>query len=120
MLERDGGLATWALDALPAAWANALAMDAAAPPTEVVAARQLVPHRIAYLDYEGPVSDDRGHVIRSDGGVYDVQEWSPRVVQLELRGKRIVGPVKLERVAADDQSRQWRLAALPPADMASK
>ena len=35
-------------------------------------ATQLADHRLAYLDYEGPVSGNRGYVERLDHGTYEV------------------------------------------------
>lgn len=52
MFEVEGRLLTWAVDQLP---------TLGGPP---VPATPLPPHRIAYLDYEGPVSGDRGTVHR--------------------------------------------------------
>jgi len=55
MLAGGEALATWALAERP---------DAAGP----VAARSLADHRVAYLDYEGPISGGRGSVTRWDQG----------------------------------------------------
>jgi hypothetical protein len=69
MLERDadGPLLTWELPELPQFHSE-------------YAARQLPPHRREYLDYEGPVSGDRGHVTRKARGTC---EWiEPTVVKL--------------------------------------
>ena len=52
MLESGDALATWALKHSP---------DSAQP----IAAEQLPDHRLAYLDYEGPISGGRGAVTRS-------------------------------------------------------
>jgi hypothetical protein len=42
---------------------------------EPIAAEPLAPHRLIYLDYEGPVSENRGHVERFVAGTYE-EEWS--------------------------------------------
>lgn len=55
MLEDHGTLLTWALAESPRAGLS-------------ITATQLPDHRLAYLDYEGPVSDDRGEVTRVDSG----------------------------------------------------
>lgn len=81
MLERDGVLLTWSLPALPAAWGGAEGLAA-----EQVAATRLADHRIAYLDYEGPISGDRGVVTRVDGGEYEVIEESDEIIRVRLRG----------------------------------
>jgi hypothetical protein len=49
MLENEGQLETWALDQLPA-------------PGTTAAAVRLPAHRIAYLNYQGPIANDRGSV----------------------------------------------------------
>lgn len=55
LLERDGVLWTWRL-ATPL-------RDG-----EDVPGERIGDHRLAYLDYEGPVSGNRGTVVRVDGG----------------------------------------------------
>ena len=75
MLERDGALLTWSLPALPAAWSG-----------EGEAAERIADHRLAYLDYEGPISGDRGVVTRVDGGEYEVLEETDEIIRVRLRG----------------------------------
>ena len=60
MLEHGGVLKTWRL---PASW------PAAGQKLPAVA---LADHRLQYLDYEGPVSGDRGRVVRRDRGSYEL------------------------------------------------
>jgi hypothetical protein len=93
MLEVDGALRTWALERLP---------DATADQT----AEQLPDHRIAYLDYEGPVSGDRGQVTRWDAGEFRWLAEEPRRMAVELSGARLHGVVTLERDSTDAQ--RWR------------
>jgi hypothetical protein len=60
-------------------------------------------HRKAYLDYEGPVSGNRGTVKRWDGGTYEeLAESRPggRLV-MQMIGGRVQGLVVLEQVAGD-------------------
>jgi hypothetical protein len=57
LLERDGVALTWALEVLPAPWQPGAKDDC-------VVARRLADHRLLYLDFEGPLSNDRGHVAR--------------------------------------------------------
>ena len=59
MLETENALRTWALSEEISSGVS-------------VSARQLAHHRKAYLDYEGPVSGNRGSVHRWDHGVYDL------------------------------------------------
>jgi hypothetical protein len=62
-------------------------------PGQVIAATALGDHRIAYLDYEGPVSGNRGHVIRRLSGTY-------RMVEGDFGGDRIVMDLEGERLRA--------------------
>lgn len=83
MLEREGRLLTWSLLTLPAAWGG----DAAAS-DEPIAATRLADHRIAYLDYEGPISGDRGAVTRVDRGEYETVEETDDDIRVRLHGER--------------------------------
>lgn len=70
-----------------------------------VEATALGDHRLAYLDYEGPVSGNRGVVRRWDGGVFDEAADSlPTRRRLHVHGERVSGNVILEQV--DDAN--WR------------
>ena len=60
MLEVSGVLKTWRLPTPPAAG--------------MVEATALPDHRLAYLDYEGPVSGERGSVTCWDRGVYEQRD----------------------------------------------
>lgn len=88
MLEYDGTLRTWALDAPIVAG-------------EESPARALPDHRIAYLEYEGPISGDRGSVSRLDEGVYVPLEWTEDCVRARLEGRQLVGEVVLRRARPD-------------------
>ncbi|MAT70929.1 MAG: hypothetical protein CMJ58_15560 [Planctomycetaceae bacterium] len=107
MCERNGELATWAIEQLPTAWAARLGMSVPDVANCTVPALPLPAHRLAYLDCEGPVSGNRGHVTRSDGGEYEVIAWEPGEVQLELHGERLAGRVNLTR--DDPAADTWRL-----------
>ena len=89
MLEVDGGMRTWALEA---------------PPSEGVAVRatELGMHRLDYLDYEGPVSGNRGSVRRWDSGTYEVLSKTPAELNLTIRGERLAGRMALRRDPADE------------------
>jgi hypothetical protein len=83
MLEDGGRLRTWAL--------------AAEPTAEVtIAAEQLPDHRLAYLDYEGPISGNRGVVSRWDFGSYELLNVAGDL-QLSLIGRQLRGQVTLRR-----------------------
>lgn len=85
MLERAGVLRTWAVDQPIVAG-------------QVIPARALPDHRLAYLDYEGPVSGGRGAVRRVGAGTYRTLVWTERQIRLELGGSQLVGVLELKRV----------------------
>jgi hypothetical protein len=89
MLESGGRLRTWAIDA-------PIAFEVDLP------ARDLADHRMAYLDYEGPVSRNRGSVRRVDAGEYNVLTWEPDLIRVHLQGTQLVGKVALRRVGTAD------------------
>jgi len=60
MLETAARLTTWAVPPLP------LPLD-----SFECQAKILPDHRLHYLDYEGPISDNRGTVRRIDAGIYE-------------------------------------------------
>ena len=77
MLESGGVLKTWRLPA--------------PPPASTEAAVPLGDHRLAYLDYEGPVSGSRGVVRRWDAGEYDTVQRDEATWEVRLRGQRWQG-----------------------------
>lgn len=98
MLEVGGALRTWALSCAP---------DAS---TEQIA-DELPDHRLAYLDYEGPVSGDRGHVTRWDTGEFRWKLDEPETAIVELSGQLLRGVATLSRDA--DNAQRWRFSFAP-------
>ena len=78
MLESGDALRTWAVDAPIASGV-------------LLPARALADHRLAYLDYEGPISGDRGTVRRLDRGTYEAKVWTPDRVVVVLASDRFAG-----------------------------
>jgi hypothetical protein len=93
MVEANGSLVTWRLSA---------------PLTlgEVVSALHIGNHRIDYLDYEGPVSGNRGQVRRWDAGDCDWLERSEQLVVVRLHGGRFNGILRLEWQRGDEWQAQ--------------
>lgn len=60
-------------------------------------ARELAPHRKAYLDYEGPVSRDRGYVRAVDRGVLNILTWDEETIAADFLGDSLQGRLKLTR-----------------------
>lgn len=65
-----------------------------------IVAEPLADHRLIYLDYEGPVSGDRGHVRQWDGGTFDWRLDEADVVEVDVAGAQIQGRISLRRGAA--------------------
>jgi hypothetical protein len=112
MLQVGGVLRTWVLHALPAAWKNS-PVDAEPPAgsrdrMDVVAAEEIQSHRLDYLSLEGPLSGDRGSVVRVDRGRYELLEAAECRVRLRLSGERIRGVLELTRPTAN--TAQWQLS----------
>ncbi len=97
MLEKDQKLLTWRLLREP--------IDFASLP---IPAERIGDHRMDYLDYEGPVSGDRGYVTRVDGGGLVLAETSDRQAQFSLQGERLRGNFCLLQ-----EHDQWLFQACP-------
>jgi hypothetical protein len=93
MLEDGAALATWRLAELPA------------PGGPAVAAERLADHRLAYLDYEGPLAGNRGSVHRVDAGEFQWQERTGTHIRVCLSGLRLKGLVELTL----SSNTAWRL-----------
>jgi hypothetical protein len=96
MLERAGVLCTWALCAEPGT-------------ANVIAADELADHRLPYLDYQGPVSGDRGTVARWDQGEYETLAWGEGVVRVTLRGEKLRGTAELSKDSGPAECQRWSM-----------
>jgi DNA polymerase Ligase (LigD) len=68
-------------------------------PGRPIAATPTPDHRLLYLDYEGPVSGNRGQVVRWDRGEFEWQVNGPDTVVVRLCGGRTRGSAVLTRTA---------------------
>lgn len=76
LLENEATLLTWRLSAWPAQPAD----TGQSEPTQ---AERIDNHRSIYLDYEGPVSQNRGSVRRIDTGTFvEIESTASRLVVL--------------------------------------
>ena len=91
MFEQNGSLKTWAVEEPPAA-----GQEQAAVP--------LPDHRLHYLTYEGPVSGDRGAVVRWDSGEYQTLDQSDSQWRMRLRGRQLQTQLTLRQ---DADQRWW-------------
>jgi hypothetical protein len=97
MLEAGDVLRTWRLTRAPQYG-------------EPVPAEPSFDHRPVYLDYEGPVSGNRGTVVRWDAGTFTWLEEAEDRVVLRLQGQRLLGEAVLRRSAAGD----WEFSIAQP------
>jgi hypothetical protein len=91
MLEAGGALKTWSLPEPPR-------------PGVEIECQALADHRLAYLDYEGPISGGRGTVTRWDQGTYTLERQSEGEWIAGLTGDRIAGDAVIRRA---DPPGQW-------------
>ncbi len=89
MLEAGDVLRTWRLAAPP-------------QPGQAVMATSLGNHRRIYLDYQGPVSGNRGRVVRWDAGTFNWQTDEANRLVVRLDGGRLRGTATLQRDAAGE------------------
>jgi hypothetical protein len=118
MLEMGDMLRTWAVAQLPAGWHEAELRTRAWHPgcapvatIDEVVAEELGGHRRDYLEYEGPVSGGRGHVVRIDRGTYSTRSESAECWTLALTGELLRGTVELRKAAVEPALWKLRLLA---------
>ena len=87
MLEMGSVLRTWSHLEMPAE-GTTIRFDA------------LPDHRLAYLEYEGPVSDNRGSVKQVEAGNYETVEESETQLRYRLKGRLLSGLLSLQRDVA--------------------
>lgn len=90
LVQRGGVLRSWRLLESPDRWLSA------AESTDL-SAEAIADHRLLYLDYEGPVSRERGQVVRWDHGQAEWLAESELSVRLRLSGTKLVGELTLDR-----------------------
>ena len=66
------------------------------PDTDIVAEPNF-DHRLLYLDYEGPLSGDRGSVARWDAGACEWVADEADRVEVEVRGSKFTGRAVIRR-----------------------
>jgi hypothetical protein len=92
LLEAGNQLRAWALAEEP-------------QPGRTIAAESLPDHRLVYLEYEGPLSGDRGSVTQWDTGSFQWLEQTTQLVEARLDGRRLRGVLRLACPAGD--SDRW-------------
>ena len=92
MLENGPVLKTWALECQP---------DSAG----TIRATLLADHRLAYLEYEGEISDARGTVTRWDQGVVHIEQQTATQWIFAVEGKKLQGRATL--TCQPNQAQKW-------------
>ncbi|MEO0528954.1 MAG: hypothetical protein AAF266_00105 [Planctomycetota bacterium] len=113
MLERpdvpyEHRLATWSLLDLPLSWSRCLGISFHDPTdqTNGVTTEELPDHRAMYLDYEGPISANRGSVARAAGGTLEWVESMADTVSVQLdRESALPFAIRIKRIRGS----LWRL-----------
>lgn len=96
MIDQGQALATWKFNRPPES-----------ADEHPLAGSRIGDHRRVYLNYEGPISGNRGSVARYDEGDVELRGARDDVWRAAFRGRRLAGDFVLERVAPGDQS--WSL-----------
>ena len=100
MLEKDGTLRTWKISQEPAA-------------DQQLSATLLPDHRLVYLQYEGPISGDRGHVNQWDYGTFQgIVPTESKPFSVQLTGKIFHGTLSLQPPAANEEDWQIQFPGL--------
>lgn len=102
MLSLGESLATWQFADGPQA----------ARPDQATTCRRLADHRLEYLQYEGPVSGNRGSVKRIDDGKFKTVSREDDIWVFDAAGRLMAGRYELARAAAG-QPDEWIFRKLP-------
>lgn len=98
MFESGSALRTWSLGECPAA---------GVPLT--IPAERLADHRLAYLDYEGPVTDNRGQVSQVAAGTYETLNDTESEFEVRLESDQLSGTMRLSQAnSAGLWQFEWR------------
>jgi hypothetical protein len=115
MLEAGDHLETWALAHLPADWKSlreqTVVIDPSCPPLatgHTVSAEHLAGHRLAYLEFEGPMTRGRGNVRRIVSGTFACTSKSDDVWRVSLDADLFAGEITLRRASPDGAA--WLLS----------
>lgn len=73
-------------------------------------AERLADHRRIYLDYQGSISDDRGHVQQAAKGTFEVIVWSEQQIEVRLRLDEAAEHKDSFLISLTRQRSTWRLS----------
>ena len=101
MVDSGDAMATWRCPEAPETASGA-----------AMTCEKLADHRRRYLEYEGPLSQNRGDVRRHDGGYCRLLAAGDGVWQIAFRGTRLRGEYELSSL--DQDRRFWSLRPRAP------
>ena len=82
----DSGLENATLEDVSLLWTWAIPVNPLDHPLPLKCSTERLPdHRAIYLEYEGPISDQRGQVQRVASGTYQVVDYSENQIELHLQ-----------------------------------
>lgn len=104
LLELDNGeLLTWQIASFPDLKSLTQSLE--------IPAKRLKNHRLIYLDYEGPISGNRGSVQRLASGVYkavfapsSVPDGQAHLFPSDVHSEKVLEPLPLARIALVEMS----------------
>jgi len=64
-------------------------------------AEKIHDHRLEYLEYEGPISNDRGVVKRMDRGKYEIIAETESFMIIQLLEGKYQGQINFDRMGAE-------------------
>lgn len=101
LFERGEGLKTWRLHDPPE--------ESGTEKGETIAAEALPDHRPVYLDYEGPVSGNRGTVKRWTAGEYTLRRETDDCWEADVQSPKLRGRIRLQR---EQTTGRWQFRRL--------
>jgi hypothetical protein len=90
-------------------WEVLVALANSPPHAVTTIARRLPDHRRVYLDYEGPLSGDRGHVTRQAAGTLRWHSHDTDSLTATIDGRQLRGILRLRSLEQD----RWQLEFTP-------
>lgn len=99
MIESDGCLQTWRIDAAPEKLAQ-----------KPVHAEKIPDHPLRFLTYEGPVNRGKATVQIAEAGTYRIVENDKRKITLDMDGKILQGKFSLEHI----DNENWQILPVAP------
>ena len=83
-------------------------------PTETQSIRRLPDHRLVYLDYQGPISNNRGSVTRVDQGQFELTQGQHpgNDCQLVLLNNQCKLSLRIHKSDTDAENERWQLTQI--------